>query len=223
MKEHIQRNFDGLKDKITKMIAGESVSVNTAKFQNDMISLNSADDVLTLLVHLGYLTFKATNETGSGEVWIPNSEVRQEFINSVEDGGWENLIKAIKDSGRLLEATINGDTDVVAELVEHSHSDSTSSIQYNDENSFACAITLAYYSAQNKYIIRRELPTGKGFADILFIPRKNVDLPAIVVELKHNKTSGDAIEQIKQKKYTQKIAQYMGEILLVGINYDDNK
>ena len=93
-------------------------------------------------------------------------------------------------------------------------------MQYNDENSFACVITLAYYSAQNKYIIHRELPTGKGFADIVFIPRQNVDLPAIVVELKHNKTSGAAIEQIK---HTEKIAHYTGEILLVGINYDDDK
>lgn len=223
LKEHIQRNFDGLKDKISKMIAGDSVSVNTAKFQNDMTSLNSADDVLTLLVHLGYLTFKATNETGSGEVWIPNSEVRQEFINSIEDGGWENLMKAIKDSDRLLEATLNGDADTVKELIERSHSENTSVLQYNDENSLACVITLAYYSAQNKYIIHRELPTGKGFADIVFIPRRNIDLPAIVVELKRNKTSDTAIDQIKQKKYTEKISQYTGEILLVGINYDDDK
>lgn len=223
LKQHIQRNFDGLKDKITKMIAGDRVSVNTAKFQNDMTSLNSADDVLTLLVHLGYLTFQATNETGSGEVWIPNSEVRQEFINSIEDGGWEHLIKSIKNSDRLFEATLNGDTDTVTELIERSHSENTSVLQYNDENSLACVITLAYYSAQNKYIIHRELPTGKGFADIVFIPRRNVDLPAIVVELKRNKSSDAAIEQIKQKKYTEKISQYTGEILLVGINYDEDK
>lgn len=223
LKEHIQRNFDGLRDKVTKMIAGECVCVNTAKFQNDMTSLNSADDVLTLLVHLGYLTFRATNETGSGEVWIPNSEVRQEFINSIEDGGWENLMKAIKASDLLLEATLNGDADKVAEMVEQCHSENTSILQYNDENSLACVISIAYYTAQNKYIMHRELPTGKGFADIVFIPRKNIDLPAIVVELKHNKTSGAAIEQIKQKKYTDKIAQYTGEILLVGINYDDDK
>lgn len=223
LKEHILRNFDGLKDKITLMIAGEKVSVNTAKFQNDMTSLNSADDVLTLLVHLGYLTFSATNETGAGEVWIPNSEVRQEFINSVEDGGWENLMKAIKASDKLLEATLNGDSNTVAELVERSHAENTSILQYNDENSLACAISLAYYTAQNKYIIHRELPTGKGFADLVFIPRKNVELPAIVVELKHNMTSGAAIEQIKQKNYTEKIVQYTGEILLVGINYDDDK
>ena len=223
LKEHILHNFDGLKDKITLMISGERVNVNTAKFQNDMTSLNSADDVLTLLVHLGYLTFSATNETGAGEVWIPNSEVRQEFINSVEDGGWENLMKAIKASDKLLEATLSGDSDTVAELVERSHAENTSILQYNDENSLACAISLAYYTAQNKYIMHRELPTGKGFADLVFIPRKNVELPAIVVELKHNKTSGAAIEQIKQKNYTEKIAQYTGEILLVGINYDDDK
>ena len=223
LKEHIQRNFDSLKEKVSSMIAGERVGVNTAKFQNDMTSLKSADDVLTLLVHLGYLTFKATNETGYGEVWIPNSEVRQEFINSIEDGGWENLMKAIKDSDKLLEATLNGDTETVAALVERSHSENTSILQYNDENSLACVISLAYYTAQNKYIMHRELPTGKGFADIAFIPRKHIDLPAIIVELKYNKSTGAAIEQIKQKKNTNKISQYSGEILLVGINYDDDK
>ena len=223
LKEHIMRNFDGLKDKVTLMIAGEKVGVNTAKFQNDMTSLNSADDVLTLLVHLGYLTFRAISETGIGEVWIPNSEVRQEFVNSVEDGGWENLMKAIRASDKLLEATLNGESDTVAELIEQCHSENTSLLKYNDENSLACVISLAYYTAQSKYIVHRELATGKGFADLVFIPRKNVELPAIVVELKYNRSSGAAIEQIKSKNYTEKLSQYTGEILLVGINYDDKK
>lgn len=223
LKEYIQKNFDGLKEKVSAMIGGEKVSINTAKFQNDMTSLNSADDVLTLLVHLGYLTFKATNETGYGEVWIPNYEVQQEFINSIEDGGWENLMKAINASDKLLEATLNGDADKVAEMIEECHSENSSILQYNDENSLACTITIAYYSARNKYIIHRELATGKGFADMTFIPMRNTPSPAIIVELKHNKTSGTAIEQIKQKKYTEKISQYTGEIVLVGINYDDNK
>lgn len=217
------RNFDGLKGKVTLMIAGEKVGVNTAKFQNDMTSLNSADDVLTLLVHLGYLTFRAISETGIGEVWIPNSEVRQEFVNSVEDGGWENLMKAIRSSDKLLEATLNGESDTVAELIEQCHSENTSLLKYNDENSLACVISLAYYTAQSKYIVHRELATGKGFADLVFIPRKNVELPAIVVELKYNSSSGAAIEQIKSKNYTEKLSQYTGEILLVGINYDGKK
>ena len=223
LKVYINMNYSSLRETITKMIGGENVTINTAKFQNDMSTFSSSDDVLTLLVHLGYLTFKATTETGIGEVWIPNSEVRQEFINSIEDGGWENLMKSIRASDQLLKATLNGDSTTVAEFIAQSHSENTSILQYNDENSLACVIMLAYYSAQNKYIAHREPPTGKGFADIVFIPRKNTESPAIIIELKHNKSSGTAIEQIKNKRYTEKIVQYTGDILLVGISYDDNK
>ena len=223
LKEYIQKDFDGLKDKITAMIAGEHVKVNTAKFQNDMTSLSSADDVLTLLVHLGYLTYHEESGTKNGEVWIPNNEVKQEFINSIEDGGWENLMKAIRNSEELLRATLNGEADKVAEMIAQAHSENASILQYNDENSLACVITIAYYAAQRQYILHRELATGDGFADITFIPMKNVNAPAIVVELKHNQKAGTAIEQIKKKHYTQKISQYTGEILLVGISYDDEK
>lgn len=223
LKEYIQKNFDGLKEKITAMIAGEHVKVNTAKFQNDMTSLSSADDVLTLLVHLGYLTYHEESGTKIGEVWIPNNEVKQEFINSIEDGGWENLMKAIRNSEELLRATLNGEEDKVAEMIAQAHSENASILQYNDENSLACVITIAYYAAQRQYILHRELATGDGFADITFIPMKNVNAPAIVVELKRNQKVGTAIEQIKKKHYTQKISQYTGEILLVGISYDDEK
>ncbi len=223
LKEHIRRNFDGLKEKVSVMIAGEHVKVNTTKFQNDMTSLETADDVLTLLVHLGYLTYDATGNAGQGEVWIPNSEIQQEFINSIEDGGWEELIKSIKASDELLEATLNGNAEKVAEMIAESHNENTSILQYNDENSLACVISIAYYSARNKYIMHRELATGKGYADITFIPRKNVDSPAIIVELKYNKSAESAVEQIKNRKYTEKISQYTGEIVLVGINYDDSK
>ena len=223
LKEYIQKNFDGLKEKIAAMIAGEHVRINTAKFQNDMTSLSSVDDVLTLLVHLGYLTYHAESGTKIGEVWIPNNEVKQEFINSIEDGGWENLMQAIRNSEELLRGTLNGEADKVAEMIAQAHSENASILQYNDENSLACVITIAYYAAQRQYILHRELATGDGFADITFIPMKNVDAPAIVVELKHNQRVGTAIEQIKKKHYTQKISQYTGEILLVGISYDDNK
>lgn len=222
LKVHIRRNFDGLKEKISSMIAGEKVRVNTAKFQNDMISMNSADDILTLLVHLGYLTYESTG-AGIGYVWIPNSEIQQEFINSIEDGGWEELMKSINASEKLLKYTLDGNADKVAEMIAEAHNENTSVLQYNDENSLACVISIAYYYARNNYIIHRELATGNGYADITFIPRKNVDSPAIVVELKHNKSAESALEQIKNKKYTQKISQYTGDIILAGISYDDNK
>jgi len=214
LKVYIQMNFDGLREKVVDMIAGEKVCVNTGKFQNDMSTFNSADDVLTLLIHLGYLTYN------DGKVWIPNSEVQQEFINSIEDGGWETVMNAIRSSDELIEATINGDEEKVARMVEKAHDENASIIGYNNETSLSCVISLAYYSARKEYIIHRELATGKGFADLVFIPRKTSDKPAMVIELKWDKSADTAIEQIKRKQYTDKISEYTGEILLVGINYD---
>ena len=219
LKDFIVLNFDGLKQKISRMIAGEVIEINTTKFQNDMTSFSSADDVLTLLVHLGYLSFEFDTST----VRIPNSEVQQEFINSIEDGGWEFLVDSIKASEQLLEATLAEDSETVAKMIEKSHTENASILKYNDENALACVLSIAYYSARKKYIMHRELATGKGFADIVFIPRKNVDSPALLVELKHNQSADTAIAQIKAKQYTEKIAEYTGEIILVGINYDENK
>ena len=130
---------------------------------------------------------------------------------------------AIKASDRLLNATLTGDSETVAKMIEKAHSENASILKYNDENALACVISIAYYAARKKYIMHRELPTGKGFADIVFIPRKNVDSPAIVVELKHNQSADTAISQIKTKQYTEKIAEYTGEIVLVGISYDEQK
>lgn len=219
LKIYIQMNYDGLKEKVTNMIAGEKVKINVSKFQNDMTSFNSADDVLTLLVHLGYLTYDMTN----GEVWIPNSEVQQEFINSIEDGGWEEVIDAINASSMLLDLTLKGDEEKVAEMIAKVHSDNTSILKYNDENSLSCVISLAYYSARKDYIIHRELATGVGFADVVFIPRKKSDKPAMIVELKKGHSAGEAVEQIKNRNYSCKVSEYTGKILLVGINYDDQK
>ena len=216
LKKYIQMDSFGLKEIITKLISGERCSVNPDKFQNDMVTFNSADDVLTLLIHLGYLTYDFGTET----TWIPNNEVQREFINSIEDGGWEHIMKSIRKSDELLEATINGEADVVAEMIEQAHDENTSILQYNNENSLSCILSLAYYSAKKSYVMYRELAGGKGFADLVFIPRKECQTPAFIVELKWNKSAEAAIDQIRQKKYTESLKDYSGEILLVGINYD---
>jgi len=129
-------------------------------------------------------------------------------------------MNAIRSSDELIEATISGDTEKVAELVERAHDENASIIGYNNEMSLSCVISLAYYSARNEFIMHRELATGKGFAYLVSIPRKNVDKPAMVIELKWDKSANTAIEQIKRKQYTDKISEYTGEIILVGINYD---
>lgn len=223
LKKYIQMNQFGLRQMVTNLISGERIPVNPNKFQNDMITFCSADDVLTLLIHLGYLAYDY-DET----VWIPNSEVQREFINSIEDGGWEPVMSAIRKSEKLLKYTLQMQEEKVAELVEEAHRNNASIIQYNDENSLSCVISLAYYSARKNYSIYREMPGGEGYANLVFVPRTGCADPAMIVELKWDKSAETAITQIKKKKYAECLQDYSGEILLVGISYDkdakvDNK
>ena len=216
MAHYIQMNFDGLKDAIILMLAGERCRVNSTKFQNDMSVIRSKDDVLTVLIHLGYLSY----DWKKRECYIPNREVGEEMVNAIEDSNWQPVVEALLQSEQLLQDTLNGDSEAVAQAIEAAHDENTSILSYNNENSLACVLSIAYYYARNDYFIQRELPTGKGFADLVFIPRKDVDQPAIVVELKFNKSADAAIDQIKRKEYPAQIANYTDRLLLVGINYD---
>ena len=209
-------NFDGLKDDVIKMLADEQVYVNTLKFQNDISIIRGKNDVLTLLIHLGYLAYDDEKK----QCYIPNKEIADEFINAIEDTSWARLAEAISDSQRLLDATIAGDERSVAQAINRVHDENTSILAYNDENSLACVIAIAYIWAKNEYIIHREFASGKGYADLVMIPRRNVEKPALVIELKFNDSAESAIQQIKQKNYPSKIAEYTGDLLLVGINYD---
>ena len=216
IKTYIVMNYDGLRDTIAQMIAGERKKIDTTTFTNDMVTFQIQDDVLTLLIHLGYLAY----DFDTKEIFIPNYEIREQFISTVRVLGWDDVIKSIQLSDKLLDATLNGDAEKVAEIVEQVHDENTSILQYNNENSLSCILSLAYYSAKKSYVMYRELAGGKGFADLVFIPRKECQTPAFIVELKWNKSAEAAIDQIRQKKYTESLKDYSGEILLVGINYN---
>ena len=105
-------------------------------------------------------------------------------------------------------------------IISQVQMENSSIIEYNNENSLSCIITLAYYNAMNEYTIIREFPSGKGFADIVFLPRKKSDKPAMVVELKWNQSAEGAIAQIRERKYVTALEEYEGQLLLIGINYD---
>ena len=213
---YIQMNYDGLKDDIIRMLAGEKVYVNTLKFQNDMNVVRSRNDVLTVLIHLGYLAYDDDKKL----CYIPNKEVGDEFLNAVEDTSWTRIVDTITASQRLLDATIAGNAQAVERAIDLAHDENTSILSYNDENSLACVLSVAYIWAKNEYIIHREYATGKGYADLVMIPRRNVSKPALVIELKFGHSADTALDQIRRKDYPAKIAEYSGEILLVGINYD---
>lgn len=216
LKVYIDLNFDGLKDSIIIMIGGGRCTINPRTFQNDMTTFRKKDDVLTLLVHLGYLAYDGETE----EVYIPNMEIEDEFKNAIEGPGWSDVAKAIADSEKLLQATIDQDTEAVEKGLDLVHMETSAALAYNNELSLSCVITLAYYSARKDYTLIREFPTGKGFADIVFLPRKHSGGPAMVVELKWNRSAQGAISQIKSKQYVNALKDYRGNLLLVGINYD---
>ena len=213
---YIQMNFEGLKDDIIRMLAGERCHVDPTGFGNDMHQIRSKDDVLTVLIHLGYLSF----DRSKYECYIPNWEVASEMVNAVKANHWKPMIDAIQRSEQLLQATLEGDEQAVAAGVEAAHDDNTSILSYNNENSLACVLSIAYYYAKNDYVMHRELASGKGFADIVLIPRKHVVSPAIILKLKVNQDADSAISQIHRKQYPAKLEEYAGNLLLVGINYD---
>lgn len=203
LKIYIDMNFDGLKDDILSMIAGETVPVNTENFANDMTTFRTEDDVLTLLVHLGYLGYDYGNKC----VFIPNNEVRGEYVNAVSVSDWGTISLALKNSADTLNAIWQGRAGQVAEGMKQAHFE-TSHIQYHDENALSYTISLALYAARNFYTVHRELAGGKGFADLVFIPRRQFpDKPALLVELKWDKSARGAIQQIREKEYFQSLKE----------------
>ncbi len=219
LKIYIQMNMDGLKEAVVEMLADGRVEIHTGTFANDMTTFAGKDDVLTLLVHLGYLSFHA----GDSSVSIPNKEVSQEYINAISTMSWGKVMDAVTASKKLLEDLWSLDEQAVAAGVERAHEE-FSILKYNDENALSCTITLAFYFAREYYTIVREFPAGKGFADICMIPRRmHADKPAVIIELKKDKDARSAIEQIKQKNYGNALTEYRGNILLVGISYDQEK
>lgn len=195
LKTYIDMDFDGLRTDIVEMLGGGHIRVNTLSFQNDMRNFKIKDDVLTLLIHLGYLGYDAETEMA----FIPNKEIIREFENAMSVGGWEEVMRILKASEKLLEDTLNEDAEHVAQALDKAHMEAASMLTYNDENSLSCAIGLAYYSARKDYRLIREFPTGRGFADIVFLPLPHTGKPAMVVELKYGKSVETALQQIKDR------------------------
>ena len=202
----ITLNYEGLKDDIMSMLSGKKVRVNPNTFRNDLSIITSKDDALTALIHLGYLGYDADRKSA----YVPNYEVATAFELALQTGEWKDIAKAISTCDDLLFETIDGNAERVAELIELAHDTYTSVLKYNDENSLSCVLTMAYFTAPGYYNIIREMPAGKEFADFVFIPRANAGFrPAMVVELKYNKSADTAIRQIKEKRYHGALSGYV--------------
>lgn len=217
LKIYIDLNLDGLRDAVVDMLGGQRCKIDTGTFQNDMTSFESKDDVFTLLVHLGYLAYDIDEK----KVFIPNEEVREEFIRAVKNGKRQELIKAVELSDKLLEATFRLDSDMVAALLEEAHLANTSPQFYNNEQALRAVVIMAYLSSVDHYMRFEELASGRGYVDILFLPKRFSSKPALLIELKWDKSADKAMAQIKDKYYAQIVNKfnYKGELILVGISY----
>ena len=216
--DRLEQNFEGIRDDVVKMMSDESVDVNVSGFINTMDAFVTKDDVFTYLAHLGYLSYNREGQT----CHIPNREIRQEWMNAIAASkDYAQTDKIIRASKELLNKTIAGDADAVAKALDISHIHIASNRSYNNEDVLQSAIYLAYIYALNKYTVVREMTAGKGFADVVFVPFKS-DLPAMVIELKSNKTAESGLNQIKDKMYYESLNLYRGNMLLVGINYDES-
>lgn len=216
--DRIQQDFAGTKTDVIKMLSGEKIDIDTGIYKNTVKDFVSKDDIFTYLIHLGYLAYDSKEQ----QCYIPNKEVRMEWMRAVsviDDYSETNAI--IKASKELLSETLLGNAEAVAASLDESHIHVTSNRSYNNEYALQSAIYLSFIYALNKYTCFRELTTGKGFADMVYVPLAK-DLPALIIELKHNKCAQTALSQIKEKQYFDSLKKYSGNMLFVGINYDES-
>ncbi|MDE6780471.1 MAG: ATP-binding protein, partial [Ruminococcus sp.] len=214
--EYISQDYNGLTKTIAELIAGIEVQVNTKGFANDLTTFKSKDDVLTLLIHLGYLAYDSEKKT----VHIPNEEIRQEFQKSIREVKHDDTLKRLKESDQLFNDTIHANEKAVAAQIEKIHMEETAPLHYNKEDSLRSVIKLAYYTYRDYYVQWEELPAGVGYADVVYLPKYDSDYPILVIELKWNQEVETAIDQIKNRHYPESFKGYGRDILLVGITYD---
>ena len=201
------------------MLAGGSVPVNITSFANTLSDITSKDKLFTYLMHTGFLAYNPDEKTCR----MPNLETQDIWGNALENTeSFKVLGEFIKNSERLLKATLAKDGEVVAAALEKLHDEITSNLSYNHEQSLQSAIDIAYMHAKTYYRIFNELPTGKGVADVVLVPLYP-NWPAVIIELKRKSSTESALNQIREKKYSERLGDYKGRLLFVGINYDEKK
>ena len=220
--EAINQNFEGLKDDIIRLCSGSTISISRPEIK----SFNTADlkfknkvAIYIYLVHLGYFGYDDADAT----IYVPNEETRVELLNSVKENHWPKFETALKLSEQVVAATYNKDSETVAALLSKIHEDKVPALEYNNESALRYVVLMAYLATERDYLAPlNEFPTGKGFADIVYLPMSAnaKDKPALIIELKKDESAKIALEQIKERDYVSRVKEYTDNILLIGINYD---
>lgn len=217
LRRYIDYDFNGVKETLEHLIVGEPVRINVLSFGNDLNNVSDNEELFTLLIHLGYLCYDRNERTAV----LPNQEIREEFVEALRGSkSHKELSELVRHSDKLLEALWMMDEETVATGVEYIHNHKVAPNFYNNEQSLRSVVRTAFLGAIDHYIEIQELPSGKGCADLVFIPRRNSNKPVMVIELKWDKSVRTAIDQIKERDYPELLKGLSNDILLVGINYD---
>ena len=217
LKNYILMDFEGILQDVKTMIGGGRVDVNVYSYLNTMTDFHNKDDVFTYLVHLGYLAYDRKEQ----QCYIPNREVRDQWILSVQQSpDYKGLMELVNASKLLVANTIEGNAEDVGTALNKSHEQICNNLNYNNEGTFQSVICLAYFYANLKYTIIKECPAGKGVADVVMIPYVP-NTPALIIELKRNACEKTALTQIREKQYGAALEKYSGDLLFVGVNYDE--
>ena len=214
--DYMNLDYNGLGEAASDILGDKEIKVDISSFQNAPQDLTSKDDVLTLLVHFGYLNYNPKSEM----VRIPNEEIRQEFARAVRKVTHSDTIRKVQESDKLIQDTIKSDETAVAAQIQKIHNTEFTPLFYNREISLRSVIKLAYFAYGDNYLKFDELPSGKGFADVVYLPRMASMYPVLVIELKWDETPEGAIAQINENNYAEKFEDFGGGIVLVGISYD---
>ncbi|MBQ4358876.1 MAG: AAA family ATPase [Proteobacteria bacterium] len=214
--DYIKLDVCGLRQAIVLLVSGQPCAYRQIFFGQAFNNTTSFDSVMTMLTHLGYLTY----DTSTGMGRIPNEEIREAMYLAAEDRHWDEVRRSVDESLRFVDYLVNGYEEGVVDILDRIHRELASILTFNNENTLACVVMYACYTARKDFFVFRELPSGVGFVDIALIPLPNRGLPAILVELKWNKDAETAMKQIYDRKYPSAFERYDGEIVLAAVNYD---
>ena len=214
--EYLKYNILDIRDDVIKMVSGEEIDIIIdEEFRAGQKAPRNKEEIYSAMIVLGFLSYY------DGYLKIPNRELMKEFEKALRDKSFGYVSEIIENSKNMLQATINGDTKKVEAILHDIHNSEIPILQYNDENSLSCVITLAYLSARDTYRVEREEKTGKGYADFTFHSRRKNDV-AFIVELKKDEMPEVAIKQIKEKEYVSKFRKENEnkKVLAVAICYN---
>ena len=218
---YIRNDIEHIRDDLALMISGEGIDARVEEFAASAMELRTKNQIYSAMVVYGLLTYT------KGKAFIPNRELMfkyEELLRSEKSLGYVYRLASISD--QMLKATLSGDTDRMAEILQLAHNTETPILSYNNETELAAVVNLVYLSARDRYRVEREDKAGKGFVDFIFYPENPADT-GLILELKAGHSPEEAIRQIREKQYALRFKgkpgekeRYTGQILGVGISYN---